>query len=84
MSGKKGRGKTRNTTLVKRRRNGEKLAVDIPPNLMRAVGNNAQVLITELGIIVRQMAPLHFSKWKSIPDDDKLKMWHAAKVSHLN
>ena len=63
---------------------GGKLVVDIPPNLMWAVGNNAQVLITELGIIVRQMAPLRFLKWKSISDDDKLKMWHVAKVSHLN
>ena len=84
MSGKKGRGQTRNITLLKRRREGEKLVVDIPPNLMRAVGNNVQVLITELGIIVWQMASLWFSKWKSIRNDEKLKMWHAAKVSHLN
>ena len=58
--------------------------VDIPQNLMRAVGINAQALITELGIIVRQMAPLQFSKWKGIPGDENNKMWQATKVSHLN
>lgn len=51
---------------------------------MRAVGKNSQELITELGIIVRQMAPLQFPKWKAIPIDDRKKMWHAIKVSHLN
>ena len=84
MSKKRGRGKTRGITLTKRRHDGEKLAVDIPPNLMRAVGNNAQVLITECCIIVRQMTPLRFSKWKTIPDDEKTKMWQAIQVSYLN
>lgn len=40
---------------------------------MRAVSNNAQALITELGIIVRQVASLMFLKWRAIPDDDKKK-----------
>lgn len=40
---------------------------------MRAIGNNAQALITELGIIVRQMASLMFLKQRAIPDDDKKK-----------
>ena len=80
--GRKGQEKTMGIT--KRRHEGGQLAVDISPNLMRAVGNNAQALITELGIIVRQMAPLQFSKWKGIPGDENNKMWQATKVSHLN
>ena len=51
---------------------------------MQAFGNDAQQLITELGIIVRQMAPLQFPKWKAIPIDDKKKMWYASKVSNLD
>ena len=46
MSKKRGRGKTRGIILTKKRSDGEKLAVDIPPNMMRAIGNNAQALIT--------------------------------------
>ncbi|CAK9185145.1 unnamed protein product [Ilex paraguariensis] len=78
-SGKRGRGKTRGITFAKKRRAEEKPEVYIPPKLMRAVSNNAQQLITELGIIVRQMAPLQFPKWKAIPIDDKKKMWYASK-----
>ena len=82
--GRKGQEKPMGITLAKRRHEGEMLAVDIPPNLMLAIGNNAQALITELGIIVEKMALLQFSKWKGIPGDEKNKMWQATKVSHLN
>ncbi|CAK9135496.1 unnamed protein product [Ilex paraguariensis] len=77
--GREDGGKTRGITFVKKRRAGKKLEVYIPPKLMRAVSNNAQQLITELGIIVKQMAPLQFPKWKAIPIDDKKKKWYASK-----
>lgn len=56
---KKWRGKTKGVGLSKQRSAGEKLRIEIPSHLMRVVGNNAQTLITELGIIVRQMASLN-------------------------
>lgn len=69
---KKWWGKTKGVGLSKQRSAGEKLRIEIPSHLMRAVGNNAQALITELGIIVRQMASLIFLKWRAIPDDDNI------------
>ncbi|KAK9281588.1 hypothetical protein L1049_004491 [Liquidambar formosana] len=76
---KKKRGRTRNIAFAKKRKAGVKVLVDIPPLLMRAVGNNAQALITELGVIVRNRAPLQCNKWSAIPDNDKETMWQEAK-----
>ncbi|KAK9265653.1 hypothetical protein L1049_007349 [Liquidambar formosana] len=76
---KKKRGRTRNIAFAKKRKAGVKVPVDIPPLLMRAVGNNAQALITELGVIVRNRAPLQCNKWSAIPDNDKKTMWQEAK-----
>ncbi|KAK9289817.1 hypothetical protein L1049_007977 [Liquidambar formosana] len=76
---KKKQGRTRNIAFAKKRKAGVKVPMDIPLLLMQAVGNNAQALITELGVIVSNRAPLQCTKWKAIPNYDKKTMWQEAK-----
>ncbi|KAM5549797.1 hypothetical protein ABKV19_000955 [Rosa sericea] len=46
------------------------IEIDIPEHVKRAVGENCQSYITEIGCIVRQNAPLQVKHWSGINRDD--------------
>nr|CAD1827443.1 unnamed protein product [Ananas comosus var. bracteatus] len=65
---KRTRGKTIGLKWVKKRKEEKtKPRVEMPKDLQRAVGTNAQQFITETAQIVRQHAPLNVEKWSKIP-----------------
>ncbi|XP_020109014.1 uncharacterized protein LOC109724568 isoform X1 [Ananas comosus] len=65
---KRTRGKTIGLKWVKKRKEEKtKPGVEMPKDLQRAVGTNAQQFITETAQIVRQHAPLNVEKWSKIP-----------------
>ena len=75
---KKRRGKTKGLRLAKIRKEGERFDVLIPSHLNRAVGDFSTMFGTELGVIVRQCAPLQAVSWETI--DDALKCW---MITHI-
>ena len=64
------RGITRGLDLHKRRRLGERIEIDISADVMRAVGENCQLYITDVGCIVRRFAPLQVKGWSKIPRNE--------------
>ncbi|KAL0402273.1 UNVERIFIED_CONTAM: hypothetical protein Slati_4257200 [Sesamum latifolium] len=57
----------------------EKLEVTIHPRRRRVVGDNAKDFKTEACVVLKQHAPLQYTRWKDIPIDSKKKMWLTMK-----
>ena len=51
-----------------------KVPIVILEDVMRPVGQNCQMLITEEGCIVRGYAPLNVKKWGDINKDEKERL----------
>ncbi|KAI9161517.1 hypothetical protein LWI28_018223 [Acer negundo] len=64
------RGITQGLDLHKRRRLGERIEIDISADVMRAIGKNCQLYITDVGCIVRKFAPLQVKGWSKIPRNE--------------
>ncbi|KAK4840056.1 hypothetical protein QYF36_026962 [Acer negundo] len=64
------RGITQGLDLHKRRRLGERIEIDISADVMRAIGKNCQLCITDVGCIVRRFAPLQVKGWSKIPRNE--------------
>ncbi|KAL0356073.1 UNVERIFIED_CONTAM: hypothetical protein Sradi_4054200 [Sesamum radiatum] len=77
MYSKKGRGITEGISVEKKRRKMEKLEVTIHPKRRRVVGDNAKEFKTEACVVLKQHAPLQYTRLKDIPIDSKKKMWLA-------
>ncbi|OAY78473.1 hypothetical protein ACMD2_26257 [Ananas comosus] len=72
---KKGRGPTTNPS-AKKRKEGKKGKVEISKRLGRVVGGlQLTKFITEMGVVLRQYAPLDVNKWAEVPMHYKDKMW---------
>ncbi|KAL6208514.1 hypothetical protein ACLB2K_019463 [Fragaria x ananassa] len=67
---KQRRGETRGMGIAKKKRSSNPIEIDIPEHLKRAIGENCQSYITEIGCIVRQNAPLQVKYWSEIKRDD--------------
>ncbi|KAL3849437.1 hypothetical protein ACJIZ3_011319 [Penstemon smallii] len=80
-SSKKGiRGVTKGASVdKKRRRTNQKLDITIHPDRRRIVGENAKDFKTEACVVLKQHAPIKYSRWMDIPDDDKKKIWISMK-----
>ncbi|XP_058203925.1 uncharacterized protein LOC131318115 [Rhododendron vialii] len=68
------RGRTKGLALAKIRRRGEKVKLGFSRMLGQPTSDNEDDLTrytTELGIIVRQFAPLQAKSWKVVPQDAK-------------
>nr|CAD1825639.1 unnamed protein product [Ananas comosus var. bracteatus] len=75
LSKKKGRGPTTNPS-AKKRKEGKKGKVEISKRLGRVVGGlQLTEFITEMGVVLRQYAPLDVNKWAEVPMHYKDKMW---------
>ena len=74
------RRRTRGVMLSKWKEQKIKVPVTIPKDIMRPVGKNAQLLVTEQGCVVRGFASLTVKKWGDIKDDDKQKLFTEVKV----
>lgn len=57
-----------------------KPSLQIPRDLRRVVGGNAQQFITETSQIVKQHAPLNVDKWSKIPTYTIDKMFQLVNV----
>lgn len=65
---KRTRGKTIGLKWAKKRKEEKaKPAIEIPEELRRVVGTNAQQFITETAQIIKQNAPLNVEKWSKMP-----------------
>ncbi|XP_020092838.1 uncharacterized protein LOC109713250 [Ananas comosus] len=65
---KRTRGQTMGIKWAKKRKSEKvKPSLEIPKDLRRVVGDNAQQFITETSQIVKQHAPLNVEKWSKIP-----------------
>nr|CAD1833857.1 unnamed protein product [Ananas comosus var. bracteatus] len=72
---KKGRGPTTNPN-AKKRKEEKKGKVEFSKRLGRAVGGlQLAKFITEMGVVLRQYAPLNVNKWAEGPMHYKDKMW---------
>nr|CAD1817938.1 unnamed protein product [Ananas comosus var. bracteatus] len=72
---KKGRGPTTNPN-AKKRKEENKGKVEFSKRLGRAVGGlQLAEFITEMGVVLRQYAPLNVNKWAEVPMHYKDKMW---------
>ena len=70
----KKRKRTKGKQLSKWKEQKIKVPVTIPKDIMRPVGKNAQLLVTEQWCVVRSFASLTVKKWGDIKDDDKQKL----------
>ncbi|KAF3430871.1 hypothetical protein FNV43_RR25600 [Rhamnella rubrinervis] len=78
----KKRKKTSGKELTKWKNRDIKLAVEIPEHIMRPVGVNSQMLITEEGCVVRGFAP-DSPRWKDVKKE-KEKNYFQMRVSSMN
>ena len=67
----KKRKRTKGVMLSKWKEQKIKVPVTIPKDIMRPVGKNAQLLVTEQGCVVCGFVSLTVKKWGDIKDDDK-------------
>ena len=69
--------------LSKWKKQNIKVPVEIHPELMRPVGLNAQMLITEEGCVVRGFAPFNVKRWRDVTQEDKGKLVKRVRVCIL-
>ena len=74
------RKKTIGKELTKWKNRDIKLSVDIPEDVMRPVGINSQLLITEEGCIVRGFAPLNVQGWKDVSQEKREEILKELRV----
>lgn len=74
-------GETRCMGIAKKKRSSNPIEIDIPEHLKRAIGENCQSYITEIGCIVRQNAPLQVKYWSEIKRDDVDALVRLVRVS---
>ena len=72
--------KTIGKELTKWKNRDIKLSVDIPEDVMRPVGINSQLLITEEGCIVRGFAPLNVQGWKDVNQEKREELLRELRV----
>lgn len=71
----------RNLRLEKEtRKSKKKPKVDIPEDENRAVGEWSKEYARELGIIIRQDAPIRVKSWKHIPKFEKRRLYRLIQV----
>ncbi|KAL6176763.1 hypothetical protein ACLB2K_053396 [Fragaria x ananassa] len=78
---KQRRGETRGMGIAKKKRSSNSIKIDIPEHLKRAIGENCQSYITEIGCIVRQNTPLQVKYWSEIKRDDVDALVRLVRVS---
>lgn len=74
------RAKTIGKGLNQFRNRNIKLTAAIPEQIMRPVGENSQMFITEEGVVVRSFAPFNVTGWNAIPDAEKTKLIEEMEV----
>ena len=69
-SRKKGRGPTRGhkSAHLIQKCDGQMLSVLVPPTVGRPVGEFRSEFLTEVGVVVHDMAPLSIRQWSDITD----------------
>nr|GMC89357.1 ATP synthase subunit-like protein [Ipomoea batatas] len=72
---KRGRGRTINTGLAKKKARGEEICILFPPPYHKVCGKDASFFKAEVTMCIRQFAPLQVSSWKEIPNEDINTMW---------
>lgn len=78
---KKVRGQNRGLELERLIRKTGKLKLVIPEGENRPVGEDSCKLSREIGIVVRQFAPIRVSGWHEIADVDKLALYERVLVN---
>ena len=74
------RQKTSGKELTKWKNRDMKLPAVVPQHIMRPVGENSQMLITEEGCIVRGFAPFNVKSWKDVKEPAKEKLLDELRV----
>nr|GLL31479.1 putative transposase [Ipomoea trifida] len=72
---KRGRGRTFNTGLAKKKARGEEICILFPPPYDKVCGKDASFFKDEVTMCIRKFAPLQVSSWKEIPNEDINTMW---------
>ena len=62
---------------------GSKLTIEIPPEIDRAIGENARHLVNECGRVVRTKAPLNVKNWQEALTIAGDSMWKEIQVNFL-
>lgn len=78
---RKVRGQNRGLELERLIRKTGKLKLLIPEGENRPVGDDSCKLSREIGIVVRQFAPIKISGWHEIADVDKLALYERIVVN---
>lgn len=77
------RGLSKGLAVEKKRKWQEKLDCYISENRRKIVGENAANLVTECGILVRNLAAPEAGNWSKVDKDVKEKIWEYILVSCL-